>query len=119
MKRSKATTIDEYIAEFPRDVQAILKKIRATIRKAVPGAEESITYAIPTFKLGRPVIYFAAFKSHIGVYPVTAPVQTKFKKELSKYELGKGTLRLPLDAPIPYALIAKIAKFKAAALRSQ
>ena len=112
--KAKPKTIAEYIAAAPRDVQPLLTKIRATIRKALPDAEESISYAIPAFKIdGRPVIYFAAFKSHIGIYPVTTPVKDKFKKDLAKYELGKGTLRLPLDEPIPYSLIARIAKYKA------
>jgi uncharacterized protein YdhG (YjbR/CyaY superfamily) len=108
-------TVDEYIAKFPKPVQAILRKIRKTIRAAAPDAEESISYRIPTYKLnGHPVIYFAGFKSHIGLYPMTATVKTKFKKELSGYKGGKGTVKLPLDEPIPYALIARIAKFKRA-----
>lgn len=106
-------TVDDYIAGFPKNVQKILRTIRKTIRAAAPKAEESISYRIPTYKVNRrPVIYFAAFKSHIGVYPVTAPVKEKFKKELSGYKGGKGTVRFPLDEPIPYALIAKIVKFK-------
>lgn len=115
MRAAKTTPkgIDKYIAGFPRDVQAILKKIRTTIRKAAPRAEESISYGIPTFKLnGRPLIYFAGHKAHIGLYPMTGAIRTKFKKELSGYEGGKGTVRLPLDEPIPYALIGRIVKFK-------
>ena len=109
----KAETVGDYIAGFPKDVQKVLRTIRKTIRAAAPGAEESITYRIPTYKLnGRPLIYFAAFKTHIGVYPLTAPVKAKFKKELSGYKGGKGTVRFPLDEPIPYALIARIVKFK-------
>jgi uncharacterized protein YdhG (YjbR/CyaY superfamily) len=107
-----AKSVPEYIAGFPKDVQPTLKKVRATIRKAVPRAEESITYKIPTYKLnGRRIIYFAAFKSHIGLYPVTADVRKKFK-ELSKYKGGKGTAKFPLDEPIPYALIGRIVKYK-------
>ena len=107
----KPTTIDEYIAGFPADVQKILRTIRTTIRKAAPKAEESISYGVPTFKLNGPLIYFAAFKNHIGVYPVTAPVRAKFE-ELSQYAGGKGTAKFPLDEPIPYALIGRIVKFK-------
>jgi uncharacterized protein YdhG (YjbR/CyaY superfamily) len=82
MKTAKAPpkTIDQYIAGFPRDVQRILETIRRTIRKAAPKAGETISYGIPTFKLNGPLIYFAAFKAHIGLYPVTAPVKEKFKK---------------------------------------
>lgn len=108
-------TVSDYISGFPKDVQKILRAIRKTIRAAVPAAEESISYKIPTYKLnGHPVIYFAAFKSHVGLYPVTPPVKAKFKKELAGYKGGKGTVKFPLDAPIPYALITKIAKFKLA-----
>ncbi len=115
MQHKNADTVDDYIAGFPKDVQKILRKIRRTIRAAAPGAEETISYSIPTYKLnGRPLIYFAAFKSHIGLYPVTAPVKAKFRKELSGYKGGQGTVRFPLDEPIPYALIARIVKFKKA-----
>jgi len=115
MQRKNADTVDDYIAGFPKDVQKILRTIRKTIRAAAPDAEESISYRIPTYKLnGHPVIYFAAFKSHIGVYPVTPPVKKKFKKELSGYKGGKGTVRFPFDEPIPYTLIGKIVKFKLA-----
>lgn len=107
----KPATVDEYIAGFPDEVQKILRKIRATIRKAAPKAEESISYAIPTFKMNGARIYFAAFKNHVSVYPVTSPVRAKFK-ELARYEGGKGTAKFPLDEPIPYPLIARIVKFK-------
>ena len=108
----KAATIDEYIAGYSPDVRQILKKIRATIRKAAPKADESISYGIPTYKLNGPLIYFAAYKSHIGIYPMTGTTREKFKKELSKYEGGEGTARFPLDEPIPYALITRIVKFR-------
>ena len=113
VKRTTPKSIDLYIAGFPQDVQEILRKIRTTIRKAAPGAEESISYGIPTFKLnGRPLVYFAAHKSHIGLYPMTGAIKKKFKKELSGYEGGKGTVRFPLDEPIPYTLISRLVKFK-------
>ena len=109
----KSASISEYIEGFPREVQSILKKIRATIRKTAPNAVESISYGIPTYKLdGSPLIYFAGFKSHIGIYPMTGGVRDKFKKELVGYKGGKGTLQLPLDEPIPFGLIEKIVRFK-------
>ena len=105
--------VDAYIAGFPPKIRQILKKIRAVIRRTAPGATESITYQIPTYKLnGRRLIYFAGFKSHIGFYPVTPDVKAKFKKELAGYKGGKGTVRFPLDEPVPYGLIARIVKFK-------
>ncbi|HXG67013.1 MAG TPA: DUF1801 domain-containing protein [Blastocatellia bacterium] len=104
--------VDEYITGFPKDVQEILERIRMTIRKAAPGAEETISYRIPTFKLKGPLVYFAAFKAHVGFYPITGAIKEKFKKELSRYECGKGTARFPLDKPIPYALISRIVKFR-------
>ena len=106
-----AKTIDEYIAGFSEDIQPILQKIRATIKKAAPAAEEAMSYGIPTFKLNGNLVHFAAFKKHIGFYP--APSGTKaFKKELSVYESGKGSVQFPLDKPIPYALIKEIVKFR-------
>lgn len=112
MKRPTYSTIDEYIADFPAEVQAILQKIRQTIQKAAPNGEEAISYQIPAFKLnGRILIYFAAFKNHVSVYP--APRSTpKFKDELAKYKGGKGTVQFPLDKPIPYDLVRRIVKFK-------
>ncbi len=103
--------IDEYIAGFPQDVQEILEKIRLTIRKAAPDAEETIKYRMPTFTLKGNLVYFAAFKKHIGFYPVPTGIE-KFKNELSAYEGAKGSVRFPLDKPIPYGLISKIVKFR-------
>jgi uncharacterized protein YdhG (YjbR/CyaY superfamily) len=107
--RSGPGTIDEYIAAFPPEVQSILKKIRSTIRKAAPGAQEKISYKIPAFTLDGDLIYFAAFKKHIGVFP---PVRgdEKLGKELSRYRGEKGNLRFPLGEPIPYELIARVVK---------
>ena len=104
-------TIDEYIAGFPIEVRKILKKIRMTIRKAAPDAEETLKYRIPTFTLKGNLVYFAAFKKHIGFYPVPTGIE-KFKKELSVYKQGKGSVQFPLDKPIPYGLIGKIVKFR-------
>ena len=103
--------MDEYIAGFPSDVQAILEKIRMTIRKAAPAAEETIKYQIPTFTLNGNLVHFAAYKNHIGVYPAPTGIE-KFKNELSIYGSGKGTLKFPLDKPIPFDLISKIVKFR-------
>src|SRR5438105_4226291 len=94
-------TIDEYIAGFPPDVQAILQKIRLTIRKAAPAAEETIKYQMPTFTLNGNLVYFAAFKKHIGFYPIPTGVE-KFKQELSAYKTAKGSVQFPLDQPMPY-----------------
>jgi uncharacterized protein YdhG (YjbR/CyaY superfamily) len=99
-------TIDEYIKASPKDVQALLEKMRQTIRKAVPEAEETISYQIPTFKLnGSSVVHFAAFKKHIGLYP---PAPKEFKKEVAQYEGPKGNLKFPMDKPIPYDLVTRI-----------
>jgi uncharacterized protein YdhG (YjbR/CyaY superfamily) len=104
--------IDEYIAGFPTDVQAILQKIRVTIRKAAPDAQETISYKIPAFTLNGQLVYFAAFKNHIGFYPPVAGGDKKFQNEKSLYEGPKGNLQFPLDQPIPYALIGKIVKLR-------
>jgi uncharacterized protein YdhG (YjbR/CyaY superfamily) len=104
--------IDEYISGFPMDIQAILKKIRTTIQKAAPDAEETINYGIPTFTLKGNLVHFAAFKSHVGFYPTPTGIE-KFKKELSKYEGAKGSVKFPLEKPMPYNLITKIVKFRA------
>jgi uncharacterized protein YdhG (YjbR/CyaY superfamily) len=112
-KQTVPQNIDEYIAGFPKDVQKILEKIRMTIKKAAPNAEETISYKMPTFNLkGQYLIYFAAYKKHIGLYPV--PVgDAEFNKEVAAYRAGKGTLQFPLDQPIPYKLISKIGKIRA------
>ena len=114
MTTAKTTpgNIDEYTDRFPQNVRKILQQIRRTIKRAAPGAEESISYRIPAFKLNGPLIYFAAFKAHIGLYPMTAAVKETFKKELSLYEGAKGTVRFPFDKPIPYALIGRIVKLR-------
>lgn len=108
-KPKTVKTIDEYISESPKDVQPILKKIRATIRKAAPEAQEAIKYQIPTFVLNGNLVHFGAYKTHIGFYPTSKAI-VKFKQELSPYAGAKGTVRFPLDQPIPYELIGKIAK---------
>ncbi len=108
---NNAKNIDEYIAAFPEEIQAMLEQIRATISKLAPTAEEAIKYAIPTFVLnGRNLVHFAAFKNHIGFYPTPTGIES-FQKELSKYKQGKGSVQFPLDEPMPLALITKIVKF--------
>jgi len=105
-------TIAEYIEAFSDDVQEILEKIRVTIRKAAPEAEETINYQMPTFTLKGNLVHFAAYKKHIGFYPTPTGIE-KFKKELSVYEGAKGSVQFPLNKPIPYELISKIVKFRA------
>jgi len=109
--KTPLTVIDAYIANSPKDVQAILEKVRTTIRKAAPKAQETINYGIPTFTLEGNLVHFAGFKSHIGFYPTPSGIE-KFKAELSKYEGAKGSVKFPLDKPIPYTLISKIVKFR-------
>src|SRR5688500_8936239 len=119
MKAKPPETVDEYIAGFPKDVQTKLNKIRATIRKAAPGAEEKISYGIPAFtRDGDRLIYFAGFKNHTSVYPAprSAP---EFKDELARYEGGKGTVQFPLDKPIPFGLITRMVKFRAKQTRAK
>jgi uncharacterized protein YdhG (YjbR/CyaY superfamily) len=109
--RAAFSDIDEYIAAFPLDVRVILEKIRLTIRKAAPAAQETIRYNMPTFTLGGNLVHFAAFKKHIGFYP---PVKgdAKLAKAVSVYAGEKGNLRFPLDQPIPYGLIGRLVKFR-------
>jgi len=111
MDTKKPANIDEYIGAFPNDVQEILEKIRATIQKAAPDAKEKISYSMPAFEQNGIVVYFAAFKNHIGLYALPSGHET-FKEELSKYKSGKGSVQFPLDQPMPFDLIAKIVKFR-------
>ena len=105
-------SIDAYIATFPKQVQAVLQKLRRTIAKAAPDADQTISYRIPTFKLnGHYLIYFAGFKTHIGVYPVHASA-AEFGDELARYASGKATLKFALDQPLPLDLITKVVKAK-------
>jgi uncharacterized protein YdhG (YjbR/CyaY superfamily) len=103
------TTIGDYIDSFPADVQEILEEVRGRIRNAVPTADETISYGIPTFTLGgRYLVYFAGWKRHISVYPIPAGDAT-FEREIEPYRAGKGTLKFPLSGPIPYDLIERVA----------
>ena len=109
--RAKPETIDQYIASFPPEVQAILEKIRSTIGNAAPGAQETISYNMPAFTLNGVLVYFAAFKQHIGLYP---PVRgdERLQKAISIYAGEKGNLRFPFDQPIPYGLIEEVVKLR-------
>ena len=109
--RIETKTIDQYISGYPEDVQRILQKIRKIVGKAAPGAQETIKYQIPTFTLNGNLVHFGAFKNHIGFYPAPSGTE-KFKKELSIYQGAKGSVRFPLDKPIPYDLISQIVKFR-------
>jgi uncharacterized protein YdhG (YjbR/CyaY superfamily) len=105
-------SIDEYIAAFPEDLQEILQKVRTTVRAAAPEAEETISYHIPTFTLkGRYLVYFAGYQKHVSVYPAPIGI-AEFREELATYASGKGTVKFPLDKPIPYDLITRIVKFR-------
>src|SRR2546429_8875026 len=111
--KNRLRTIDEYIETFPKEVQPILEKVRQTIRKAAPNAVETISYQMPTFKLnGKGLVYFAAFKNHIGFYPIPSGIEA-FEEELSQYKLGKGSVQFPIDKPIPYDLVRRIVRFRA------
>jgi uncharacterized protein YdhG (YjbR/CyaY superfamily) len=104
--------VEVYIKTFPENVQQLLKQIRATIKENAPGAIESIAYGMPAYKMnGKPLVYFAGFKQHIGFY-ATPSGHTEFEKELSAYRQGKGSVQFPLDKPIPFDLIGRIVAFR-------
>jgi uncharacterized protein YdhG (YjbR/CyaY superfamily) len=109
--KKRFETIDEYVATFPRNVQDILEELRQTIQNSAPGAKEIISYQIPTFKLNSNLVHFAAFRNHIGFYPTSSAI-SEFKKELSHYEVAKGSVRFPINEPIPFDLIRKIVKYR-------
>jgi len=104
-------SIDEYIGTFPQEIQILLEQVRTTIKQAAPEAEEAIKYAMPTFVLNGNLVHFAAFKNHIGFYPVPSGIEA-FKKELSVYKGAKGSVQFPLDKPMPLKLISEIVKFR-------
>lgn len=111
MQNSQAKNIDEYIAPFPEEVRQMLEELRETIRKAAPAAEETINYAMPTFKLNGNLVHFAGYKKHIGFYPAPSGI-TAYKKELSAYTLSKGAIQFPLNKPLPLGIVTKIVKFR-------
>jgi uncharacterized protein YdhG (YjbR/CyaY superfamily) len=109
--RAKAETIDGYIARFPPEVRATLERVRRTVHEAAPNAEETISYRIPAFTLHGILVYFAAFKGHIGLFPPVAG-DARLEKAIARYAGPKGNLRFPLDEPIPYGLIARVVKLR-------
>ena len=104
-------TIDEYIGDFPKDVQRILRKLRSAVKKAAPQAKETISYRIPTFTLRGYLVHFAAYEHHIGFYPTSSPMKA-FMRELSPYKVSRGTIQFPLDRPLPRTLVSRIVKFR-------
>ena len=112
MKSKPVTTVDEYIAAFPKNVQQLLQQMRKCIKKAAPKAEESVSYGMPAYKyLGRPLIYFAGYEKHVGFY-ATPNGHAQFKKELSIYKQGKGSVQFPIDEALPLTLVGKIVQFR-------
>jgi len=110
-RKKEFTSIDEYIATFPNDVQKILQELRATIKAAAPDAQEKISYQMPTFFLKGNLVHFAAYKNHIGFYPTPSGIE-KFQKELSKFEGAKGSVQFPINQPLPLDLVQKIVEFR-------
>jgi len=114
MAKTDFKSVDQYIASRPETVQRVLERVRTTIRKALPRAEEGISYQIPLYKLdGATVLYFAGWSQHFSLYPATEKLVAAFKEDLASYELSKGTIRFPLSQPVPVKLIGRIAKFRA------
>ncbi len=109
--KAKADNVDSYIADFPRATQELLEKLRETIRKAAPDAEECISYAMPAYKLSGMLVYFAGYVGHIGFYPGAGGI-AEFLDEITQYKYAKGSVRFPLDKPLPLKLITRIVKFR-------
>jgi uncharacterized protein YdhG (YjbR/CyaY superfamily) len=107
----KAVTVDDYIAQFPAATQKVLKQMRKLITKNAPAAEESISYGMPAYKLNGPLVYFAGYENHVGLY-ATPSGHAAFKRELSVYKTGKGSVQFPLDEPLPADLITRIVQFR-------
>jgi uncharacterized protein YdhG (YjbR/CyaY superfamily) len=111
MDKKQYKSIDEYISGFPENIQNILQNLRRVIHQAAPDAQETISYGMPAFRLDGILVYFAAFKDHIGFFPTSSGVSA-FARELAPYDTSKGTIRFALDQPIPDELVAKIVKFR-------
>ncbi|MDK2980171.1 MAG: hypothetical protein PWQ55_518 [Chloroflexota bacterium] len=111
-------TIDEYMADFPAEVQAIMQRLRELVHEIAPEATEKIGYGIPTFVLGQNLVHFAGYEHHIGFYPSSSGI-ANFEQELKDYETSKGTVRFPLDKPIPYDLVRRITEFRVAENRAR
>lgn len=116
--RAAPTTIDDYIAGFPHGVQRILRRMRAAIRQAAPGATEAIKYGLPTFVLEGNLVHFGAFQKHLGFYSLPSG-HRKFQDELSVYVGGKGSVQFPLDQPMPFGLVRRIVRFRVAENRAR
>lgn len=112
-RKGELNSVDEYIAAFPEEKQALLQAVRATIRASAPDAEEKISYGMPAFALNGNLVYFAALKNHIGFYPTGSGIEA-FKDELSLYESSKGSVKFPIGQPLPMELISKIVQFRVA-----
>ena len=111
MVKANVNAVDAYIAKQPVEARAVLQRVRRIIRKALPGAEEVISYQIPSYRLhGRSVVYFAGWKRHWSLYPVTEPVRAALGAELASYQVGKGTVRFPLAEPVPKRLVERIVR---------
>lgn len=111
MDKIKFNTVDEYILQFPIEVQEILKELRRLVKEVAPEAEEKISYQMPTYYLNGNLVHFAAFKNHIGLYPTPTGIEA-FKEDLSKYKGAKGSVQFPFNKPIPFDLIRKIVEFR-------
>lgn len=117
--RSKATSIDEYIAEFPQETREVLQELRTLIASQAPGANETIAYAIPTFDLnGKHLVHFAGFAKHVGFYPTPSGIEA-FSEELSRYKTAKGSVQFPLAEPLPDDLIRRMVEFRVAELAQE
>lgn len=113
MENNAFTSIDEYIAQFPPEIQEILQSVRKVIKESAPDATEKISYQMPTFALHGNLVHFAGYKNHIGFYPAPSGIEA-FQKELSAFKGAKGSVQFPLDKPMPYDLISRIVKYRAA-----
>jgi uncharacterized protein YdhG (YjbR/CyaY superfamily) len=120
MARTRFTSVNDYVASKPKQVRVILERVRGAIRKAVPAAEEGLSYQMPVYTLnGVPVLYFAGWKAHYSLYPASDAMIAAFKRELAPYERRKGTIRIPLSEPVPATLIERIARFRAEQLMAR
>jgi uncharacterized protein YdhG (YjbR/CyaY superfamily) len=117
MGKRPPATVETYISRYPPEVRRVLRRMRQTIRAAAPEAAESISYQMPAYKLdGKPLVYFAGWKTHVGFYPIPSGIAA-FETQLSRYQRAKGSVQFPLDRPIPYGLVTKIVRFRAKEIR--
>jgi uncharacterized protein YdhG (YjbR/CyaY superfamily) len=120
ISRNKSGTVDEYVASLPKNVRDILGELRRVVRESAPQAEETMSYGMPTFDLdGRHLVFFAAWKKHVGFYPVNSSVAEKFKNELAPFKLARGSVQFPLGTPIPFDLVGEIVKFRVREVESK